>query len=93
MFSLIYTTIHNTCGQLIQRSDYRFMSREDLKMDIIPLKLHCHKCWSEINATHFEVWESERLGVEKIVDETTIDQLNNVCRKLTNSNAISNLQL
>ena len=61
------------------------MSRDDLKLhpDIKPLKMHCRKCYLEIEATNFEVWESERLGVKKIIEETPIDQLYDVCEKLT----------
>ena len=62
-------------------------SREDLKQypDIQQLKMHCRICYLEVEANHFEVWEPERLGVKKTIDETPIDQLNNVCGMLTNS--------
>jgi len=63
-----------------------------LHPDLMPLKMHCRICYIELEATHFEVWEPERLGVKKTIEETPIDQLNNVCRMLTNSNTISNLQ-
>jgi hypothetical protein len=85
MFQLIYNTKH-TCGELIQLSDYRFKSREDLKLntEIKPLTLRCRNCWLEVDATYFEIWESERLGVKRIIEDTPIDQLNEECRKLTN---------
>lgn len=75
MFSLIYITQHTSCGQHILLSDYRFKSREDLHQNIIPLKLHCSQCWSEIDATHFEVWESEGVKVRETIEATPIDQL------------------
>jgi hypothetical protein len=85
MFQLIYNTRH-ICGELIYLADYRFKSREDLKLHpyIKPLKMECRKCLLETDATYFEVWESEDLGMRKIVEVTPIDRLNEVCRKLTN---------
>ncbi len=76
MFSLIYSTRHTSCGQLVRISDYRFQSREDLKLhqNFEPLKLHCPKCLLEINATHFEPWEFVRLGMERIADEMPLEQ-------------------
>ena len=55
----------------------RLLSRDDLKLhpDIKPLKMHCRRCYLEIEATIFEVWESLRMGVERIVDDTPINQL------------------
>jgi len=87
MFSLIYSTRHTDCGTLVRLSDYRFKTRDDVKLnkDFEPPKLHCPKCWLEIDAAHFELWESVGLGVKKTIDETPIDQLNDVCKKLTNS--------
>jgi hypothetical protein len=82
MFELIYLTRHSFCGQLIQLSDYRIKSRVDLKQKIELLKLHCPKCWLEINATHFEVWGSERLGLKRIVDEMSIENLKDIYLKL-----------
>ena len=82
MFSLIYIARHSTSGQLAQLSDYRITSRADLKKEFEPLKLHCPKCYLELNATHFEIWESVRLGVQRIVDKTNIDDLKEVCSKL-----------
>jgi len=86
MFQLIYNTRH-TCGELIYLSDYRFKSREDLKLhpDIKPLEMHCQKCLLETDATYFEVWESEGSGMKKIVEVTPINQLNDVFKKLTKS--------
>jgi hypothetical protein len=87
MFSIIYSVRHKDCGELTFLSDYRIKSRDDLKLhsDIKPLKMHCRICYLEVEATHFEVWEPERLGVKKTIEETPIDQLNNVCGMLTNS--------
>ncbi len=95
MFSMVYSVRHNDYGEITFRSDYRIRSRKDLKLhpDLMPLKMHCRKCYLEIKATHFEVWEPERLRVKKATEETTIDQLNNVCGMLTNSYVISDLQL
>jgi hypothetical protein len=86
MFQIIYSVRHKDCGELSSLSDYRINSREDLKLysDIKPLKMHCRKCYLEVDATHFEVWDSERLGVKRIVEETPIDRLNEECRKLIN---------
>jgi hypothetical protein len=93
MFSIIYIVRHKACGELTFLSDYRIKSRDDLKLypDLMPLKMHCRICYLEVKATHFEVWEPERLGVKKTIDETPIDRLNEVCGQLTNSNVISNL--
>jgi hypothetical protein len=87
MFQIIYSVQHKDCGELTRLSDYRIMSREDLKLhpDIKPLKMECRQCILEIDATYFEVWESEGLGMKKIVEVTPIDQLYDVCKKLTNS--------
>jgi hypothetical protein len=85
MFTIIYSTRHKECGELSSLSDYRINSRDYLKLhpDIKPLKMHCRKCFLEIDATHFEVWESERLGVKKTIEATPINQLNAVCMQLT----------
>ena len=95
MFSIIYSVRHKDCGEPTFLSDYRIKSRQDLMLhpDLMPLKMHCRKCCLEVKTTHFEVWEPGRLWMKKTIEETPIDQLNNVCGKLTNSNAISNLQL
>jgi hypothetical protein len=86
MFSIIYSIRHKDCGELSSLSDYRIRSREDIKLlpDIKPLKMHCRKCYLEVEPTHFEVWESERLGVKKTIEETPINQLNEECKKLIN---------
>jgi hypothetical protein len=70
----------------VRLSDYRLKSQEDLKLhqNFEPLKLHCPNGLLEINATNFEVWESERLSVKRIVEETSIDQLNEMSMKMTN---------
>ena len=85
MFTVIYTVRHKACGELTLLSDYRIKSRDDLKLYpvIKPIQMHCRKCYLEIEATNFEVWESLRLGVKKIIEETPIDQLNEVCEQLT----------
>ena len=85
MFSIIYSVRHKACGELTFLSDYRFKSRDDLKLhsDIKPLKMRCRICYLEVEATHFELWESVSLGVEKVVKETPVDQLSNVCEQLT----------
>jgi len=87
MFSINYSARHKDCGELTILSDHRFKSRDDLKLypAITPVKMHCRKCYLEMEPTHFEIWESVRLGVEKIVDETPIDRLDEECRKLTKS--------
>jgi hypothetical protein len=87
MFSIIYTVRHKDCGELTLLSDYRIMSLDDLKLhpDIKPLKIQCRKCYLEVEATNFEVWESERLGVKNTIEETPIDQLYDVCERLTKS--------
>ena len=84
MFSLIYSARHKDCGALTFLSDYRFKSREDLKLhpDIKPIKMHCRQCYLEMDATHFEVVESVGLGVKPIVEETEIENLNSACRSL-----------
>ena len=85
MFSIIYSVRHKDCGELTFLSDYRVMSRDALKLypEIKPLKMHCCKCYLEVEATHFEIVESEGLGVKYPVKDTPIDQLNNVCKQLT----------
>ena len=69
MFSIIYSVRHKDCGELTFLSDYRVMSRDALKLypEIKPLKMHCRICYIEVEATHFEVWEPERLGVKKLL--------------------------
>jgi hypothetical protein len=75
---------HHTCGREAKRSDYRIKSREDLKREenLKPLKLRCHPCWLEIDATHFEIYEDERLGLKLIVGEMEVEKLGEVCRGL-----------
>jgi len=85
MFSINYSARHKECGELTILSDHRFKSRDDLKPfpNVTPVKMHCRMCYLELVPTHFEIWESVRLGVAKIVGETPIDRLDEECRKLT----------
>ena len=85
MLSIIYSVRHKACCELTFLSDYRIKSRDDLKLhsDIKPLKMHCRKCYLEAKATHFELWEPERLGMKKTIEETPINLLNEVCDLLT----------
>ena len=94
MFSIIYSVRHKDCGELTFLSDYRVMSRDALKLypEIKPLKMHCCKCYLELEATHFEVVESEGLGVKNTIEVTTIEQFDEIFKRLTNSKTISNLQ-
>ena len=58
MFQIIYSTRHKECG-LTRLSDYRIMTREDLKRypDIKLSMLHCDKCGIGIEPTHFVVMD------------------------------------
>jgi hypothetical protein len=40
-------------------------------------------CWLPVDAMHFEVVESEGINVKKTIEETPINQLNEVCMQLT----------
>jgi hypothetical protein len=88
MFQIIYSTRHKECGDLIMLSDYRIMSREDLKYypDIKPRKLHCNKCGVAIEPTRFVVIENVRLSEKMIVEETPIEEFDKVIESF-NKNA------
>jgi hypothetical protein len=49
MFQLIYSTRHSDCGTLVRLLDYRFESREELKLhqEYEPLKLYRSQCLLE----------------------------------------------
>ena len=73
MFQIIYSTRHKECG-LTRLSDYRIMTREDLKRypDIKLSMLHCDKCGIGIEPTHFVVIEDVRLSIQELVEETPL---------------------
>jgi hypothetical protein len=83
MFQIIYSTRHKECG-LTRLSDYRIMTREDLKRypEIKPRMLHCDKCGLGIEPTHFVVIEDVRLSIQELVQETPIEKFDKVIESL-----------
>jgi hypothetical protein len=82
--SIIYYAIHPPCGNDVRLSEYRIGTRADLKQHegFQPCKLRCPKCWLEFDATHFEIYESERLRMNRIVGGAEIASLGDVCKEL-----------
>jgi hypothetical protein len=67
-----YLATHTLCGHETRRSDHRVKFREDLGFIRHPLPVHCDRCHDEMVATHIEILQSVKLGVEWMVEKTEL---------------------
>lgn len=74
-YTVNYSATHALCGHESRRSDYRIKFREDLGFIRDPLPVHCDGCHDEMTATHIEILQSVRLGVEWMVEKTELKSL------------------
>jgi hypothetical protein len=77
LFAVIYKTTHTRCNKLLQKSDYRIITIEDLKKiqkESKPLRLFCSNCLEEAGPTIVDVILKNGLGVKSFVENLPIEK-------------------
>jgi hypothetical protein len=63
-FFVLYSACHQRCGRLVERTDFRVVTKNDLDVwskdmttnaSFQPLPLHCDTCAEDIQATHVRI--------------------------------------
>jgi hypothetical protein len=63
-FFVLYSAHHQRCGQSIERTDFRVVTRQDLfawsrdlaaNGSVQPLPIHCDTCAEDVQATHVRI--------------------------------------
>lgn len=63
-FLVLYSACHQRCGQLVERTDFRVVTKHDLlawsrdmntNSSFQPLPLHCDTCAEDVQATHVRI--------------------------------------
>lgn len=78
-FQLLFSAVHDRCGQDLIMIDYRIKSREDFAKiaggELKPLSMFCNLCAEHVSPGYYEVWEIEGSRIVELVGRTPIDKL------------------
>jgi hypothetical protein len=78
-FQLLFSAVHERCGQDLLMIDYRVKSREDFaKMaggELRPLPIFCNLCAEHVAPGFYEVWEIDGSHIVELVGRRPIESL------------------
>jgi hypothetical protein len=82
-FFVLYSARHQRCGQFVERTDFRVVTREDLfawsedvthNGSVQPLPLRCDACSEDLQATHIRILHDAQSVARTVVPEVEIQQ-------------------
>ena len=78
-FQLLFSAVHERCGQDLIMIDYRVKSREDVARitggELKPLPIFCNLCAEHVTPGFYEVWEIEGSRIKELVGRRPIENL------------------
>jgi hypothetical protein len=88
-FQLLFSAVHERCGQDLIMIDYRVKSREDFakiaRGELKPLSIFCNLCAEHVQPGFYEVWEIEGSHIVELVGRRPIENLTST--SITSDNA------
>ena len=84
-FFVLYSACHQRCGRLIERTDFRVVTKQDLLQwsrdfavpeSFQPLPLHCDACAEDVPATHLRIVRDADPTPRTLVPEVEIKKFN-----------------
>jgi hypothetical protein len=80
-FFVLYSACHQRCGQFVERTDFRVVTKNDLFVwsqdmsasgSFQPLPLHCDTCAEDVQATHVRIIKDGNPIPRTVVPEVEI---------------------